>query len=165
MKIKVLHVIPNFGCGGAERLVIDLLDTANKARFEMAVVSLYPESGSILDKELKKKGINVFYLNKHIGFDIGMFFELYHLFRSFRPDVVHTHLSVLRYTLIPTIVCRIPVGIHTMHNVAQKETGWLGKLVRRIAFGFASISGMSSRTPKKTTFSSKSFSLTILSIL
>lgn len=60
--------------------------------------------------------------------------QFYRLFRAFRPDVVHTHRYVLRYTLLPMLFCRVPVRVHTVHNVAQKEVDRVGKLVHWIAF-------------------------------
>jgi len=56
-KLRVLHVIPNFGTGGAERLVIDLMKATDKERFEVAAVSLYSETGTIFEKEIKENGI------------------------------------------------------------------------------------------------------------
>ncbi|MGB9899171.1 MAG: glycosyl transferase, partial [Thermanaerothrix sp.] len=64
-KIQILHIIPNFGPGGAERLVVDLMEATDKERFETAAVSLYPESGTILEKVIKEKGLQVYFLNKH----------------------------------------------------------------------------------------------------
>jgi len=133
-KVRVLHVIPNFGPGGAERLVVDLMEATDKERFEVAAVSLYPESGTILEKEIKEKGLKVYFLNKHRGLDLRMIPRLYRVLRTFCPDVVHTHLYVLRYTLLPTLLCRIPVRIHTVHNVARKEVDRIGKLVHWISF-------------------------------
>lgn len=133
-KVRVLHILPNFGPGGAERLVVNLMEAADKERFEVAAVSLYPESGTILEKEIKEKGLKVYFLNKHRGLDLRMIPQLYRLFRSFRPDIVHTHLYVLRYTLFPTILCRIPVRVHTVHTVAHKEVDRIGKIVHWIAF-------------------------------
>ena len=133
-KSRVLHVIPNFGAGGAERLVVDLMEATDKERFEVAAVSLYPESGTILEEEIKEKGLKVYFLNKRRGLDLRMIPQLYRLFRAFCPDVVHTHLYVLRYTLLPMLFCRVPVRVHTVHNVAQKEVDRIGKLVHWIAF-------------------------------
>ena len=138
-KVRVLHVIPNFGPGGAERLVVDLMEATDKERFEVAAVSLYPESGTVLEKEIKEKGFRVYFLDKHRGLDLRMIPQLYRVFRSFRPDVVHTHLYVLRYTLLPALFCRIPVKVHTVHNVAQKEVDWVGKLVHWIAFRLGNV--------------------------
>jgi sugar transferase (PEP-CTERM/EpsH1 system associated) len=133
-KVRILHIFPNAGPGGAERLVVDLLEATDKERFEVAAVSLYPESGTILEREIKKKGLKVYFLNKHRGLDLRMIPQLYRVLRTFCPDVVHTHRYVLRYTLLPTLLCRIPVRIHTVHNVAQKEVDRIGKLVHWISF-------------------------------
>jgi len=133
-KIRILHIIPNFGIGGAERLVVNILEAFDRKRFEMAVVSLYSEIGTILEREIREKWLKVYYLNKHLGPDLQMIPQLWHLFRTFRPDVVHTHLYVLRYTLLPALLCRIPVCVHTVHNVAQKEVDKIGKFVHWIAF-------------------------------
>jgi len=133
-KLRVLHILPDFGSGGAERLVVDLLAATDKTRFDAAAVSLYSENGTILDKEIKARGLKVYYLNKRLGLDIRILFRIYRLFRDFGPDIVHTHLSVLRYVLLPMIICRIDVRIHTIHNVAQKEADRVGKIINSIAF-------------------------------
>ncbi|MGB9662819.1 MAG: glycosyltransferase [Moorellaceae bacterium] len=138
-KVRVLHIIPNFGPGGAERLVVDLMEATDKERFEVAAVSLYPESGTILEKVIKEKGLQVYFLNKHRGLDLRMIPRLYRLFHTFRPDVVHTHLYVLRYALLPSLLCRVPVRVHTVHNVAQKEVDRVGKLVHWIAFRLGNV--------------------------
>jgi glycosyltransferase involved in cell wall biosynthesis len=138
-KMCVLHIIPNFGPGGAERLVIDLMEIADKNRFEVAAVSLYSESGTILEKEIKKRGLKVYFLNKHRGLDLRMIPQLYYLFRVLRPDIVHTHRYVLRYTLLPTLFCHIPVRVHTLHNVAQREVDRVGKLVQWVAFRMGNV--------------------------
>lgn len=139
MKVRVLHVIPNFGPGGAERLLVNLLEEFDCERFDVAAVSLYAESGTILEKEIREKGLKVCYFNKHKGPDLRMIRELWCVFRDFRPDVVHTHLYVLRYTLWPAVFCHIPVQIHTVHNVAQKEVDRAGKFVHWLAFRLAGV--------------------------
>ncbi len=138
-KLRVLHVIPSFRTGGAERLVVSLLEATDKERFEAAAVSLYPESGTIIDNEIKGKGLKVYYLDKHLGLDLRMIPELYRLFRTFRPDVVHTHLYVMRYALLPAVFCRVGLRVHTFHTIAQKEVDSLGKLVHWIAFQLAHV--------------------------
>lgn len=133
-KLRVLHVIPNLRPGGAERLLVSLLAASNRERFETQAVSLYPESRSILEQEVEKKGLKVSFLKKHRGPDLRMLPQLYRLFCVFRPHIVHTHLSVLRYTLLPALFCRIPVQVHTLHNVASREVDGFGKLVHWLAF-------------------------------
>jgi len=138
-KYRILHVIPNFFPGGAERLVVELMSAFDKTAFKVAAVSLYPKSETILDREIYEKGLEVFYLNKRLGFDIRMFKQLYDLFYSFKPDVVHTHLSVLRYALPPMMQCKIPVRVHTVHSIAQNEIDRFGRIIHRYAFRFAGV--------------------------
>lgn len=133
-KIRVLHIIPNFGPGGAERLVVDLMKAIDRERFEVAAVSLYPKSDTILEQELEDSRLKVYFLNKHLGLDLRMIPQLCRVFRTFRPDVVHTHRYVLRYALIPMLLFRVPVRVHTVHSVAQKEVDRIGKLVHWVSF-------------------------------
>lgn len=133
-KIKILHVIPKFDPGGAERLLVNLLEAFDHEWFEVAAVSLYPESGTIFEQEIKEKGLTTYFLNKHRGLDLRMIPHLYHLFQTFKPDVVHTHLYVLRYVFPAMLLCRIPVRVHTIHSVVQKEGDRIGKLVQWIVF-------------------------------
>jgi len=132
--IRILHIIPNFGPGGAERLVVDLMENTDKECFEVAAISLYPQSGTIFEREIQEKKLMVYYLNKHRGLDLRIILQLYYIFKTFKPHVVHTHLYVLRYALLPMLFCRVPVRVHTVHNVAQKEVDKVGKLVHWIAF-------------------------------
>lgn len=133
-RIRILHIIPNFSTGGAERLVVDLLEATDNERFEAAAVSLYPESGTRLEKEIKEKGLTVHFLNKNLGLDLRMVPQIYRIFCAFRPDIVHTHRYVLRYALLPLLFFRVPVRVHTVHNVARKEVDGIGKFVHRVAF-------------------------------
>ena len=133
-KIKILHVIPKFALGGAERLLVNLLEAFDHEKLEVAAVSLYSESGTIFEKEIKEKGLPVYFLNKHKGLDLRVIPDLYHLFRSYKPDVVHTHLYVLHYAFLAMLLCRVPVRIHTVHTIAQKEVDRIGKLIHWIVF-------------------------------
>ena len=133
-KIKILHVIPKFVLGGAERLLVNLLEAFDHEWFEVAAVSFYPESGTIFEQEIKEKGLTVYFLNKHQGLDLRIIPNLYHLFQTFKPDVVHTHLYVLHYVFLAMLLCRIPVRVHTIHTIAQKEVDRIGKLVHWVVF-------------------------------
>jgi len=138
-KIKVLHIIPNFGTGGAERFVVDLLENTDRKKFDVAAVSLYGETGTILEKEVRSKNLKVYYLDKHRGLDLSMIPKLYRLIKHCRPDVVHSHCYVLRYALWPSIFCHVPVRVHTFRSIAQKEVDWVGKLIHKIAFTFGGV--------------------------
>jgi len=153
MKIRVLHIIPTFGIGGAERMVVNLLKAFNHEKFEVSACSLYPEASTFFEKQLKEYKIPVYYLGKHKGLDLRMIPRLYHLFRTFKPDIVHTHLYALRNAIIPIILSRIPLRFHTLHNIAYKETDRIGRVINWIAFHFCKVIPISiSQEVAKTTY-------------
>ncbi|WP_340371771.1 glycosyltransferase [Peribacillus sp. FSL E2-0218] len=137
-KIKILHIIPDFGTGGAEKLVLDLLSNYDKSKFTMAVLSLYNKSDTIYEKQLEKIGVEVFYLGKKPGVDISMIYKIFKLFKKYKPNVIHTHRYVVRYTLIPSVLQCVPIRIHTVHNVAEKELDQIGIKIQNIAYRFFS---------------------------
>lgn len=132
--LRVLHVIPNFGPGGAERLVVDLIKFIDHTQFEGAACSLYPRQGYPLEKELDMANIKVWYLNKHTGPDLRIIFELVKVLTCFSPHIVHTHLSVLKYLLPLYVIKKVPVRVHTIHNQPEHEVDKLGQLIHKIAF-------------------------------
>jgi glycosyltransferase involved in cell wall biosynthesis len=48
--------------------------------------------------------------------------------------VVHTHLSVLRYALPSLIRRHVPAVVHTLHNLAERETDGFGRFLQWFAF-------------------------------
>lgn len=138
-KIKVLHIIPKFGTGGAERLVLDLLENSDTENFDVAAVSLYAETGTLFEREIRNKNLKVYYLDKHRGADFSMVYKLKRIFRMFRPDIIHTHLYVLRYVLLPARLEQVPVMVHTLHNLADKEVDAFGKVVGHVAFNLLGV--------------------------
>ncbi|WP_337844906.1 glycosyltransferase [Thermus sp.] len=135
MRLRVLHVIPDLGPGGAERLLVDLMGAMDKERFEVVAVSLYPSRGTLLEKEAERKALKVFFLRKRKGLDPKVMLQLFRLILDYRPHVIHTHLYTLGYALLPTLLGNIPVRVHTIHTIAQREVNALGKRVHGLAFG------------------------------
>jgi glycosyltransferase involved in cell wall biosynthesis len=133
-KIKVLHIIPDFGVGGAEKLALDLCTFYDNDKFEISALSLFNTRETIYDIELKARGIQVKYLDKKAGLDISMISKIFKFLRRTKPDIIHTHRYVVRYTLIPAILCRIPVKVHTIHNVAKQELDKVGIFLQFLAY-------------------------------
>ena len=132
--IRVLHILPNFGPAGAEQMAINLMLTLNRARFEVSTISFFDPAGTDQEKILAQSGIPVCYLGKRPGFDPRMFVRVARVLKRVRPHVVHTHRYVLRYALGPMLSGRIPAMVHTVHNLAEKEVDWSGRLIHRMAF-------------------------------
>ncbi len=142
-RIRVLQIIPKLGTGGAERIVLDIAKNLDPRLFEVAIASLYPYSGEPFEKEAAAAGLRVFYLTKKRGVDINIFVHVLNLFNKFRPMVVHNHLYLL-YTLLPACkLFRVPVRIHTIHNMADKEVHGIRRFLHACSFryyGFVPVS-------------------------
>ncbi len=134
--LRVLHVVPSLRPDGAERIAVHIVTGLDKRRFRPAIVSISEEVGSDLERVLANAGIEVWYLGKKgTGFDARMYPRIHQVFRAFRPNVLHTHLDVLRYALPSTIYFRPQLIVHTVHNIAEFEMEWHGRLLQRAAYG------------------------------
>lgn len=126
--MKIMQVIPAFRLAGAEVMCENLCIALKKAGETVIAVSLYSEKTAITDR-LEKAGVRIEYLDKKPGFDASIIFKLVRLFKKEKPDVVHTHIYASKYGLIAAVLAGIAKKVHTVHNVAQKEQGNLGKKV------------------------------------
>jgi glycosyltransferase involved in cell wall biosynthesis len=133
-KTRVLHIVPDLMPYGLEKMVASLVLLADRKQFEPAVVSLYGRQEGSLATELEASGARVFHLDKRRGLDLRMFPRLRDVFSQFRPDIVHTHNYVLRYTLPVAALARPKAQVHTIHNVADQEVDRLGMWLQNKAF-------------------------------
>ncbi len=120
-KIKVVHIVPMLSPGGAERVMVHIVSGLNCQRYEPVVVSLMGRMECDLDRLLDDAGVEVLYLGKHLGFDYRIYRQLYWALQECRPDVVHTHLQVLRYVFPCLKLFKQFAALHTVHNLAERE--------------------------------------------
>jgi glycosyltransferase involved in cell wall biosynthesis len=134
-KIRVLQIVPSLGAGGAERMVVHISRGLDRTRFEVAVVSIWRRLGSDLERLLDDSGVEVVYLGKARGFDCRIYSRLHGILGNYRPDVVHTHLAVLRYAL-PSWMWfkRTSRWLHTVNNLAECEVEPRARWIQRYAF-------------------------------
>lgn len=134
-QLRVLHILPNFGPGGAERMAVNLMRASTtRGKINVASISLYKPIGTDLEDLLAGANIPVWYLEKRPGPDLTMFRKIGNVLKQYRPDIVHTHLSVLRYCLLPCKLLGVKGIVHTVHSIAQKEVDLFGKQIHRLAF-------------------------------
>src|SRR5260221_9169556 len=120
-KIRVVHIVPMLSPGGAERVAVHIVRGLNRQRYEPIVISFTGRLGCDLDSMLEDAGVEVRYLGKHPGFDYRVYARLRPVLRHYRPDVVHTHLHVLRYALPFLLLPKRASLLHTVHNLAERE--------------------------------------------
>src|SRR5437879_13108937 len=63
-----------------------------------------------------------------------MYSRLHRVFRDFRPDIVHTHIQVLRYALPSMLLLKHASLLHTIHNLAEREVEPRARFIQRYAF-------------------------------
>jgi len=133
--MRILHMIPTLGTGGAERLVASLAPELRRWGHSVGVVSQYDGRGSWLAGRLESQEIDVRFLGKRRGLDLRMIPRMARVIRDFRPDVIHSHSAhVLRYAIPAVLLSRPCPIVHTLHNMAERETDRLGAALQFIAF-------------------------------
>lgn len=125
--MKILQVIPYFCFGGAEIMCENLTYALRNLGHAVTVVSLYPEHTPISER-MEAAGIRILYLDKKLGLDVSMVSKLVRIMKQVRPDVVHTHLDVIKYAAAAAKLANVKRCIHTVHSVADKEAeGQIGR--------------------------------------
>ena len=132
--MKILQVIPYFCFGGAETMCENLTYALEKQGHQVTVVSLYGERTPI-SRRMEDAGVRIFYLDKKLGLDFSMIPKLMKIMKKERPDVVHTHLDVIKYAVAAAKLSGIRKCVHTVHNVAEKEAeGRIQKIINNMYF-------------------------------
>jgi len=134
-KIRVMHILPSFLPGGAERMAVHIVRGVNGQRFDVGVISIWQPIGSDLEPLLAESGVKVWYLGKKSGFDCRIYYKLHSILRNYRADIIHTHLQVLRYAL-PSMLWfkNASMLVHTVNNVAEREVEPSARWIQRYAF-------------------------------
>lgn len=134
--MKIVQIIPSFNVGGGELLAVRLCAEIKRQQpsYKVFLVSLYDPIPSIVYDEALASGAEILTLGKKKGFDPSILLRMANVLRNIKPDVIHTHLAGLRYTLLAGLMCRNAVKIHTVHNIADYEASSAVKQVHKIAF-------------------------------
>ena len=135
MKHRVLHVLANLGgAGGAERMAVHIVLGLNSQRFEPAVVAYSGRYGSDLEHKLEAAGIKTWFLGKGPGFGWRTYGRLHRVFNEFRPDIVHTHVHVMRYAFPSLVYFKPRLMVHTVNNIAEQEIEPRARWLQRLAY-------------------------------
>lgn len=118
--MKIIQVLPYFCFGGAETMCENLTLALRNLGHQVTVVSLYNEHTPI-SQRMEAAGVPIRYLDKKLGLDFSMIYKLAAIFREEKPDVVHTHLDVIKYAVPAAKLAGVNRCVHTVHNVAEKE--------------------------------------------
>ena len=134
MKYRVLHVLANLGAGGAERMAVHIVLGLDPRRFEPAVVAYSGRFGSDLEQHLDHAGVKTWFLGKGPGFEWRTYYRLHRVFKEFCPDIVHTHVHVMRYAFPSLVYFKPRLMVHTVHNIAGREIEPRARWLQRLAY-------------------------------
>jgi len=132
--MKIVQVIPYFCFGGAEIMCENLCYALAALGHRVTVVSLY-DAHTPISERVEKAGIPIRYLDKKLGLDVSMVPKLVRILKEEKPDVVHTHLDVIKYAAAAAKLAGVKTCVHTVHSVAEREAeGTARKLINRTYF-------------------------------
>lgn len=132
--MKIIQVIPHLGSGGAERFVVDLSNELVKQGHDVVLLTFYDLEGKYgFYKNDISQSVKQISLHKSIGFSIKSIWHVINIIRHEKPDIIHSHVNSLQYTILPQIF--MAKGVHTVHNEAHLEaSGKMEVELRKFAF-------------------------------
>lgn len=133
--MKILEIIPQLSSGGAERFTVDLCNELSK-RHDVTLLILHsPDRNGFYTNEISPN-VKVLTFKKKKGIDFSLMFKIATLIKKTQPNVVHTHLRAIVYTMFSAIKFSNSIKFfHTVHNDAAKEAGdKISTFIRRYSF-------------------------------
>ena len=124
-KIKILHVIPVFATGGAERLVLEYAKFFDPEKYEIHVASCV-DDGELRQKFEALKNVRVMVCKRSEGGRMVRYKKLANYVSEIKPDIIHTHLisaDLFGYGIKRKYKDQIK-WVSTMHNVESATSTW-----------------------------------------
>lgn len=125
-KIKIVHVIPTLGVGGAENFVASLCSSFDFSLCDVTIISFKDDISNANKELLSKTPIKIIFLHKKKGFSISFVKRFKKALLNENADVINCHLHTIFYVNLFAKKLNIPI-FHTVHNVANID---LRKLYR-----------------------------------
>lgn len=131
---RIVFIITNLSTGGAEAMLLKLLERLDRQNFEPLVISLV--SVGEVGSKIRSLGIPVRALGMARGWtSLARFFELVRTIRDCRPDIVHTWLY--HADLLGGLAAKL-AGVGVVYwgvrssNLEARKSRWITRVVRRI---------------------------------
>ncbi len=127
--MNVLHVVENLNMGGAERVVVDLVNHASD-RFTPSICCL--ETSGATAALIRRAGVKVHELRKKPGNDATMPFKIADIVKRENIDVLHSHnWATFVEAGAAGIISRARVRVHTQHGESVKPAAGFSAMVKK----------------------------------
>lgn len=133
--MKLLMLIPTLEYGGAQKIAVGLAEQAVKKKISVSFITFYGSNDYV--NRLSTIGVNVINLNYLKGFSllnirhlVILRRKLFKAIHSINPDIIHTHLFLIKYILVAyKNESKIPI-IDTQHD----NSPWWGNVTLKDKF-------------------------------
>ena len=140
-KIQVLRIVIGLNQGGVQQAVLNLARNLDRSKFNLIVCAI--ENGGLIEREIKKSGINVIVL----GFKrqpIKSILALIKVIKENKIDIVHAssyHPSL--YGRIAAIISKVPIIIsyeHVIFNHFRPARAFLNRILNYFTDAYTPVS-------------------------
>ena len=106
-----MYIVYNFGIGGLERCVVDLVNNLDPEVFQPFICCLRQKGGSV--DFITRNDVKIYELNKRVGNDPIVFWKLRNLLKQENISVVHSgNWGTMLEGVVSAKLARIPVTIY-----------------------------------------------------
>ena len=92
-RLKVLHICDSLSVGGAERLILGMVEQMDRSRFEIHVCSLKVIRNDYLRPDFERMGVPLYSVNAKRFYSLRTFQNIARYVREHDIDIVHTQLT------------------------------------------------------------------------
>ncbi len=111
----IAHVVYNFGVGGLENGVVNLINRLPASRWRHAVIAL-TQVAPAMRARVARPDVTYVSLDKRPGHLYPLYPRLVRLFRELRPSIVHTRNLAALEAVVPARVARVAAVVHGEHG-------------------------------------------------
>lgn len=130
--MKIIQIISNLGNGGAEKFVVELSNQLSNNNTVILCTFKPIEEWMFFSKLLVNK-VKLIPLHKKTGFDFRIYKQLFILFKTEKPNVVHFHLDATIKYILPLITLFPKIKfIYTIHSNLNSDKIKLFKKLNKI---------------------------------
>jgi len=117
----IVHVVYQFGVGGIENGIVNVINRMQASKWRHAVVSLTDVTPEFAER-VERSDVAFIALGKGPGHLVGLYPRLLRLFRRLGPAVVHTRNLAALEAIVPAWAAGVPVRIHGEHGWSIQDT-------------------------------------------
>ena len=110
----VVHVIFRLAIGGLENGLVNLINNMPQERYRHSIICL--KDSTDFREKITREDVHIYELAKKDGYDFGLYFRLWKLFRKLRPQIVHTRNLGTIDALVPAALAGVKCRVHGEHG-------------------------------------------------